>query len=154
MNMCNARFHISKRMPTYKNTGTQNLPFDGVYGESRITPDTTLESYVFYDHADLDELSIEPIYNPILAQTSVTSTGVGDDKTIPIDVTCDELYIENTGSSDITLFNSLLSYQMLILREGQSISWDSEGRIKELILQFSAAGSATVTQSSEEIALT
>lgn len=141
-------------MPTYKNNGTVSIPFEGVDGESFISPESTLESYVFYDHADLEETSLEPIYNPILSQTNVTSTGVGDDKTIAIDPDCDELYIENTDASNITLFNSSLSFQMLVLREGQSLSWDSEGRIKELILQFSAAGSATVTQSSEEIALT
>jgi hypothetical protein len=127
-------------MPTYRNDTDEIIVSLGIY----VEPGKTIQSTKILGNG-LTKISDQPYYNPLTKPVHVvTSTGVGDDKTISID------YL-NTKS--ISIFNSsdkLVNVYINQLENSNAIkSYPSTERVigvdqnvEQLVLQF--AGAATV----------
>jgi len=138
-------------MPTYKNISTQNIRIDDTLDSTNyVSPNTTIQTYKFYDNAALEFVSVYPLYTPVIDITTVSSTGVDDDKTVDIDVSTEYITLYSTDT-EIDVFNELLTHLLITLSSGGVWSWESQGRTRQLLLHFKNAGTCTVIQSYEDI---
>lgn len=135
-------------MPTYKNIGEQNVQIEGIDGTSFVSPGSTIETYEFKVHIDLEEISKEPIYSPVIE--TVELSGILDEvQTQTVYTETQAIIVRNTGSEAITLYNTLDTYPIVTLESGGLWGWNCEGRIQSLLIKFLGESTATIIQMRE-----
>jgi hypothetical protein len=117
-----------------------------------IRPGETIETVYIPADTGMTKIADTPYYNPLGARYSVTSTGVGDDKTVTLDVSLKYLYIYKvTATVSVFYASTSNTPAVAILRAGDRYQHDLDGRADQLVLQFASAGTCEILQSNEEI---
>jgi hypothetical protein len=137
-------------MPTYINSGTENLSLD----LRTIPPSGILVTEFILDTTgtDLTKTSDEPYFNPVTAVNALTSTGPGDNKTITLESDTNIIEIKNLSATVIvTVFlQSTANTPGIPILPGELSKEIAErdygkygnslkNKVQSLIFQFSAA---------------
>jgi hypothetical protein len=140
-------------MPTYRNDTANTIVenFQDQHGAEvsfRIESGKTLRTEFVLTNANLTLVSEAPYYNPLQASIqTATSTGVGDDKTVQIELITKTISILNQSDAVVTVFLRSLSnipglncypWTERIIQVGHNVN--------QLVLQFSAVGTVYVEQ--------
>jgi hypothetical protein len=96
-------------MPVYKNETAEIIveeveSSDGQRHNIKINPGETKTTEYVLTNGDLTEVTAAPYYNPLMTTHTVTSTGVGDDKTIQISRETKLVSIFNSTSIQVNAF--------------------------------------------------
>ena len=140
-------------MPVYKNN--TSIPIVEIFQDTngseiifRIEPGKTLTTTYILTDVNLTEVSAPPYYNPLqTAIQTVTSTGVGDDKTITLDLISKTVTILNQSDTIVTVFLRALAnipglncypWTERIIAIGHNVN--------QLVIQFAAVGTVYVEE--------
>lgn len=102
-------------MPVYKNNTLERITESvkdnsGTSINFGIDPGETLETVYILNNTNLTKISEEPYFNPLQAATHVvTSTGVGDNKTITINRYTKKISVFNSSSVIVDIYIRSLS---------------------------------------------
>ena len=128
-------------MPTYKNVGESivMLPrtiktLDNV---SSVSSNYSFQTYTFIDLSDyptLTKTSDDPIYNPIVAQT--TYTCAAGTKTITLDPDATHIKIYNIVDSSIDVYIQTTSHFVLTLQPNESWVYENSSHVETLLLEL------------------
>lgn len=139
-------------MPTYQNdTQSYQVMTDTAGVVRSVAAGASIESYSLTAPSGMTKTAETPYYNPVPADGvhAVESTGPADDKTVTLtsDET-DEVEIYNESDAEITVFLRTTDNTPGIVVFANSVRTISGllDKCEQLILQFSAAGSCTVTE--------
>jgi hypothetical protein len=130
-------------MPTYRNDGSgpkqvQNL--DGNY--EQVAAGASIETYHQQTDGDLTQTAATPYWNPVIKRTSISSTGAADPKTEAVGVAATKsIKIWKIVGGTVTIYNeaSANTPALAVLRPGDEFEIDTEGKIRQLYMTFSAA---------------
>ncbi len=132
-------------MPTYRpRSSVRSYVMVTVAGRNLFFPagqDTEVEYLV--SHPDLDKTADTPYFNPALAKSGLTSSGVGDDKTIVLQSETDEVEIINNGSATLTVYREALANAPGLVVPPSSVR--TIGKLKHRTSQLIIQSSAEVT---------
>jgi len=140
-------------MPTYRNDGSVNIYIkDTVDALITLKPGDTIQSYEIRTDSGLTKTADTPYYNPLVDRHSETSTGVGDDQTVELDVS-NTSYIKVwkvTGGPVSVFFQAKVNTPAVaVLRAGDSFVTGIKKNVGQLILEFAAAGTCEVLEARE-----
>ncbi len=141
-------------MPTYRNDGNNSVVVKDTFDKSQsLKSGESIETYTFYNIDDLVKTSDDPLYNPVVSNTDVVSTGVGDDKTETLSSTTEYVKIWQVTDANVSVFfqNADNTPAASVLRPGDSANICLNDYAEQIVMQFSAAGSCNVIQSKESI---
>ncbi len=139
-------------MPTYTNTGVRSIAVEeAIDGTEYVYPGSTVQTYIYHTNTDLNLDSDDPVYTPLISEDLLSSSGVGDDKTVLTNEETTYITIYDVQGSDIGVYNYDKTNKLITISNGSSWSWGSNKRTRQLILEFPNAGSCTLIQSREEV---
>lgn len=140
---------------TYRNDGSGTIIVTNSTGQPQaVRPGASIStSYVPAD-ANMTKTAETPYFNPIVARHIVASTGVGNDQVV--DLNTDEtthLLVWKVAGGNCSVFYESTSNTpaVAILRAGDQYQHDAGGRVDQLVLQFSAAGTCEVIETNEPV---
>ena len=141
-------------MPTYKNESGTVREVLNIHGNlDYIRQGETVETEDFISYNGYVKISDEPLYNPIVAHSSIVSTGIGDDQ--ELDVSDGTKYIkiwEITGGPVTFFWHALGNVPGLELDKNQECIFELKDRAEKLIFQFASTGSCSVLKSKIKLA--
>lgn len=134
-------------MPTYKNISQKEKYVKDMHGRTRVLrPGQSCESLVFYDDAELNLLSREPLFRRFVDVSQVTA---GDDAYVDLSPLCDCFFVDQI-TEEVTVFAEADTPENRILmlksrKPGHPVlTIDVHGIYDRLIIQGS--GTCCVTQ--------
>jgi hypothetical protein len=139
-------------MPTYRNdTNSHQVMTDTAKVVRSVAPGATIESYELTAPSGMTKTLETPYYNPAPASGvhAVSSTGAGDDQTVALtSAQTDEVEIYNESDAEITVFlrSADNTPGLKVFANSVRTISDLKDRVDALFMQFSAAGSCTVTE--------
>ena len=139
-------------MPVYKNETLETITervenSDGVRSMVKITPGKSKTTEFVLLDAGLTEVSAAPYYNPLMDTHSVTSTGVGDDKTISIDRETKLIIIHNSSDADVLVFlRSTVNTPGLPVPTSTLREFSVGCNVDQIVCQFSVAGTILIEE--------
>lgn len=139
-------------MPTYKNISDHVIFIKTLDGfDGCIQPGHIGKTYNFYSSDEYEEISQEPLYTP-LHQKDTISGSIGDEESISIHENTYSIFIVNTGDGNIEIYNTINTVLLMYLESGKTWSWESQGKVKDIIIKFVTASSCDIYQFNEQLA--
>ena len=132
-------------MPTYRNDGDRSASVKNTAGNSvLVAPGETIETYEVLTLPGMTKTAEAPYWNPATAVHAVTSSGVGDDKTIALNSLADAVEVYNAGAGLITIYlRDKTNTPGLVVPAGSLRRIDGlKNMVDQLVLTFSAAVTA------------
>ena len=125
-------------------------------GRDMVEAGDLFQTYEFLDltvYTDLTKTLDTPIYNPIISQTTYTSTGPGDDKTITLDPDTTFILVYKIQGATVSLYNTVkdAANKLQDVDAASYWSWECNKRMRQMIIAFAAAGSCVVIEAKETI---
>jgi hypothetical protein len=128
-------------MPTYKNISQESVSgiFTTEYFHKTVLPQKTVETYRYYDNENLEKLSDEPYFNPVLGLTNLALDDATDSEEIVILEDCKKLEILNTSDNLLYLYlQSIENTPPMIITSGVTFNFEDEfNRFTKIILKAS-----------------
>lgn len=132
-------------MPTYRNDTKFACKVMDLNDEERVIgPSESIQTYWMLTLSGMTKTAEAPYFNPSDGVHEISSTGLGDDKTINLNSNTDEIELWNESGADITCFlrATVNTPGMKILANSIRNISGLSGMAEQIILQFTAAVSS------------
>ena len=142
-------------MPTYRNDNNHTVQVLNTDGDlADVLAGASIATPYIPTIANMTQTAAAPDYNPVVARSSLSSTGVGDDKTVVLNAATVAVFIWKVVGGTVSVFYDALANvpAVAVLRPGDTYSHDLKRRAAQLVLQFSAAGTCEVLELAELLA--
>ena len=141
-------------MPTYRNDNNHTVQVLNTDGDlADVLAGASIATPYIPTVANMTQTAAAPDYNPVVARSSLSSTGVGDDKTVVLNSATVAIFIWKVVGGVASVFYDALANvpAAAILRPGDTFGHDLKRRAAQLVIQFSAAGTCEVLELSEPL---